>query len=355
MKNSVIIRPPSKPTLYQQIASNIRSVIKKDISPGHMLASERNLAKHYSTSPMTIRKALDLLVDEGLVERKHRLGYIVTDPLAQGEFAIVTRQKVILGEWISPFYRMTAQLISEKIYEYNKNWCSNLHLGRDGAGAVGFQHSLDLLDPDVVKRLLGVFAFFGIDELAERLQQKNIPIVGLDRNYGSDFCVFLDKDLFIRESVRHLRQAGCKTVGLFGATDLSKIFTKYAIEAGLSVQEKWLPFHGKATENNAYELFMDFWEQQDNHPDGMIISDEVLAFGVLRAVLHKQIHLPDQLRLISHSNIGVEFPYHFPVTRYEYDLNQIATAAVDGMIKLVKGQKVKGVSIPGKLVKGETT
>lgn len=64
--------------VYTQLAY----IIKKDIAsgrlrPGIRIPSEAKLAKEYNVSPMTVRQAVGVLVEEGLVERIHGSGTFV--------------------------------------------------------------------------------------------------------------------------------------------------------------------------------------------------------------------------------------------------------------------------------------
>jgi len=55
--------------VYQQLAAIIRAQIESgEIPPGRAVPSERALVQTYGVAPGTIKKALSLLRDEGLVE-----------------------------------------------------------------------------------------------------------------------------------------------------------------------------------------------------------------------------------------------------------------------------------------------
>ena len=182
-----------------------------------------------------------------------------------------------------------------------------------------------------------------------------------------DVIIAVDREAFYSYTAKHLRKAGCKTVGfvwshpnrpLLPSEKVDALFAKHAIEAGLVVKEKWMPaITGDITQNKAYELFMKFWEQQADHPDGIVINDDVIASGVLRAIMHKQIQMPGQIRLVTFANKGVELPYHLSITRYENDLDQIAKTALDVMNRLLKGQTLeqRQIKIMGNLIEGQTT
>src|SRR5262245_36305068 len=64
--------------LYQQLERALRDAIDKQVlAPGDPLPAERELAEDFSVSRITIRNALDGLVSEGLLTRRHGAGTFV--------------------------------------------------------------------------------------------------------------------------------------------------------------------------------------------------------------------------------------------------------------------------------------
>jgi GntR family transcriptional regulator len=64
--------------LYVKIAKSLRSDIEKELyNQGELLPTEENLEKQFNTSRTTIRNAISLLENEGLVVRKQGKGTIV--------------------------------------------------------------------------------------------------------------------------------------------------------------------------------------------------------------------------------------------------------------------------------------
>lgn len=66
--------------LYRQIRDALASEIKKHFSSGDGLPSEGELAKRFGVNRHTLRRAIDELVADGLVQRIHGRGVFVIEP-----------------------------------------------------------------------------------------------------------------------------------------------------------------------------------------------------------------------------------------------------------------------------------
>lgn len=72
------IDPASDRAVYKQIADHLRDVIaRRGLAEGEQLPSEAQLMEHYGVARMTIRNALRVLLDEGLVTAEHGRGVYV--------------------------------------------------------------------------------------------------------------------------------------------------------------------------------------------------------------------------------------------------------------------------------------
>ena len=76
---SEITRDTAVP-LYLQIADDIKSKIESgEVKANSRIPTEHELSEAYKVSRITIRKALELLVDEEILVRKQRIGTFVSD------------------------------------------------------------------------------------------------------------------------------------------------------------------------------------------------------------------------------------------------------------------------------------
>lgn len=66
---------------YRQIAEDVKKNIEDGYYPrGQLLPSEASFSREYEVSRVTIRKALEVLKDSGIVAPRHGAGWLVTTP-----------------------------------------------------------------------------------------------------------------------------------------------------------------------------------------------------------------------------------------------------------------------------------
>jgi hypothetical protein len=357
----VIAKP--KPYVYQQIATELRGRIARQRA-GDMVSSENVLADEFAVHPATVRQALGLLIREGLIKRQWGKGTMVLDRTATGECAIVLRPQLFVPH-ASPFYSLVSTAIMESIGSRHPQWNVRMHMGRATPTVREFAHTLDLLKPQILPQLRGVFTFHDLFDVEPDLVAANVPIVTLGGS-GKHWVYFSIRSLF-DEGVAHLREVGCRSAGVIWARGKPESASAHQPHAPLIAdllqsstlrcRPEWVqPYAGDATEHAGYESLVRLWKL-NNRPDSILVVDDVLCRGVLRAAMHLGIDIPRQLRLVTWANRGVEMPYHKPVTSVEYDPAELVQWAVEMMDVLQSGKEParQSIEVPGKLVQGQTT
>jgi GntR family transcriptional regulator len=77
--------------LYVQIRESIRERVKEgEFEVGSLLPSEEALAKDYGVSRMTLRHALDDLLTDGIIIRKHGIGTIISSSKVVRDYSQLT-------------------------------------------------------------------------------------------------------------------------------------------------------------------------------------------------------------------------------------------------------------------------
>ncbi len=87
-----VISRDSKLPIYHQLYELLRSsILRGELKPGDMLPPESELIDRYQVSRITVRQALEALVNEGLIYRQQGRGTFVARPtIAQGLVRIIS-------------------------------------------------------------------------------------------------------------------------------------------------------------------------------------------------------------------------------------------------------------------------
>jgi GntR family transcriptional regulator len=87
---------------YQEIAHTLRDRVH-EVGPGHVLPSESDLSAEFKVSRVTVRRALETLRDEGLVESRQGFGWFVaTAPLQQRLHSLDTIEQQLEERGVHP-------------------------------------------------------------------------------------------------------------------------------------------------------------------------------------------------------------------------------------------------------------
>jgi GntR family transcriptional regulator len=73
-----------------------------EIPAGRRLASERELAERFSVARMTLRRAMDTLINRGLLERRAGSGTYVVKPLVASELRLASFSEEIRARGLTP-------------------------------------------------------------------------------------------------------------------------------------------------------------------------------------------------------------------------------------------------------------
>jgi GntR family transcriptional regulator len=115
--------------IYRQLRDRVVDMILEGVlSDGDVLPSVRNVAAEYRLNPLTVLKAYQELVDEGLVEKKRGRGMFVNDG-AQDQLLKDERRRFIDKEW--PLVRATIERLGLHVTDLWQQQPSTTDAGAD--------------------------------------------------------------------------------------------------------------------------------------------------------------------------------------------------------------------------------
>jgi GntR family transcriptional regulator len=119
---------------YRAIADELRAqVASGELGAGRLLPSESDLSRAHAVSRVTVRKALEVLRDEGLIDARQGFGWFVaTDPVRQvlgrlgtiedqlGRLGMSSERRVVGFRFVSPPSRVGQVLGVEAVLEVQR-------------------------------------------------------------------------------------------------------------------------------------------------------------------------------------------------------------------------------------------
>lgn len=188
-----VIDPKSPIPRYYQLYTSLRRRIREgEFQPGDALPSERQLVEDYGVSRITVVKALDILDQEGLIERQHGRGNFVTQPKDKLEASQRTKIAFLVPHVLDSFIMAILNGVMSLAHQ------NQVYVQVVSAFGADDEETIieDLIANDVSGILAYPFTGFNNAAVYARLQERRFPLVMLDRYYPnleSDRVVFEDE------------------------------------------------------------------------------------------------------------------------------------------------------------------
>jgi len=320
---------PAQP-LHRKIYALLRREIATQMKAGQMLESQNELARRFGVSFPTVREALSILAEEGVIERRRGSGTIVVDPHHNQHVAVLSELDVTHPRAGYHFRRLTQQL--RQWFDSN-GYRVRLYIGQIEPGT---HTDLRLEEPEhgsscpefleelEAGRIRGVVSVGGIGRtLVRRLRELAVPIVGNDQwlpyNVNTDLRELIDI------GIDHLLSLGRRKLA-FMSWGNPKIILDAMRERDLQLNVQWLRTDLPPDSPGAgWEEFREIWSSPgDEKPDGLLVTDDVLFGDALHAIIDAHVRVPQDLAIVTHMSIGSGFWAPFPVARIETDADAMA-------------------------------
>lgn len=202
--------------LYQSIYETLRDQIESGtISINQVLPTEKELAISYDVSTITVKKALDLLKEDGFIVRKPRKGSVVINH----QKTDYTDKKKIVGLLITNFTDFFgAQILRTilKSHEEEIHFIVKISYGDQEAENTLIQELLDIGVQGLV--LLPTSSEYTSPKILE-LISKNFPIIVIDRLMANLPICSVQTDSFsaAKDLTNYLFKRGHEKIGLIAS------------------------------------------------------------------------------------------------------------------------------------------
>lgn len=302
-----------------------------------------------------LREALVVLVQEGLIERRHGSGTYRTDRTHQHAIGVLMDLD-ISHPGTSPYFLRVMQQV--RGFLEKAGYQVKLYTGRqDPTTLPGELTCHEFIEDVQANQVGGVVAVSAIPHPSwtDLLNQRGIPIVGLGNKY--EYRVLEDMAHFTREAVALMVKHDRRKIALMGWTwspesaakwddCYAEPFRPLLKEQGLMMNEAWIwrgmhPSHKGA----GWEAFRDIWFSGADKPDGIVIIDDLLFRDAVIAIQDLWIRVPEELLVVTMSSKHSGILSPFPVIKLEYDSEEVARNLVRLLTRRLERQPVESKTI----------
>ncbi|MBN1500023.1 MAG: GntR family transcriptional regulator [Spirochaetes bacterium] len=337
-------------TKYNEVKIRLTEKIKK-MKAGERLPGERELARIFGFSYMTIRRAVEDLVEDKSLYRIPRKGTFVSNPrnndVTTGNIGFYLYEKLKHGI-SSPYYSLVFKAIQKEFSAHGYN----LIFFTDPKSV-----NLDNLD-GVVATAFSVMR----QELLELSSKK--PVIMTDNDVvGLDIpAVVVDNYNSTYTAIEYAISTGHKIIGyIHGILDYSvgvKRLAGYttALDNYGIARDDSLLYQGDYEYSSGYEASGYFLSLQ-NRPTFIHCANDLMAMGLIKGFIEAGIRVPEDISVSGFDNIGPASTFHPSITTMAVDFDRIARETVKLMIAEIKNENVnfKKLIIPASLIIRESS
>lgn len=327
--------------------------IKSAIDSGHYsekLPGERTLAKELNISYMTVRKAIDNLVQEGVLYRVPTKGTFVNH---SGIVRTATRNigffldDRVEGAISSPYYSLIFKALEREALK------QNYHL-------IYFSNFNDLNPQGSINKIDGIIisCFPRIEDRIQELK-KRLPIV-LIGNSAADKSipsVIIDNFTGISDAMDYLWSLGHRRIAFITGlldSDVGKNRLKGYQSAlnkfGISL-DKSLIIEGNYSYDSGARA-ADSLLRRPERPSAILCSNDTMAIGAMKALREKGLNIPEEVSIVGFDDIAVAPQVYPPLTTVAAPIKEIAANSIKKLISLIEGSDPgdKHMALPAHLI-----
>ena len=273
--------------LYKKVYSSLKdSILSGHYSFGSLLPAERELVEEYSVDRSTIRKAIELLEDEGLIEKR------------QGRKTMVcySAEKAIRS-----LYSLTAPGEDED---------EGIYMGYSV-----FYSSLEDEDIDGLRKRLGnsLVGIIFVSDISEKYMYQainyGIPAVLLNSYTKLLPSIISDNFTGMIQATEHLIELGHRDIAVVnGVSDhVTAIERLRGVEdallsAGLKLRQRNIIETGSWEYEEAVSAVDGYLSSVDRLPTAIIAFNDRLASGTMKAISMHGLRVPDDISVIGFDN-----------------------------------------------------
>jgi DNA-binding LacI/PurR family transcriptional regulator len=332
------------------------------LGPDSKLPTVLELCSTLGVSKATLDGALRELEDHNVVYRRHGVGIFVS-PRVRRTIVVICPPDFALRPGIRDFWNLLVRRAQERAA--TKQELLSFHFSAPNESDAVSLH--DGLMADVRSGKIHGILTMGLDRGATHwLMEQGVPLVAFAAYAPDSPCtVNFDGSDIVRMGAEALLARGCRHIELWKSlpsthdweefdngnkTDPDLAALPSVLKANRSKRASFVVSYGRPSADGStaqvsetfqgIQLAQDVFGRRDVRPDGIVITNDLMAQGVLMTLPRHNITVNQDVVVATHSNRGsaVLHNYEEEVIRMEYDPAEIVQVLFDQLEMHMEGE-----------------
>ena len=344
------VDPTSNEPLYQQVAGELRaSITRGDVAPGERLGTHRELAARFGVSLITIKHALSRLADDGLIYGRVGKGTFVARSTPSSKPALPHHViGMVLNDIKSPFFSLIVQAVEEKAYDAGYSLMLSTVGDRQGKEARQLEHFQSIGADGLV--IASMHPEHHVTPTIRKVHDTGFPYVMVSFVDDPDvYFVGSDHEQGAYLATHHLIDQGRRRLAYLAAEQNNRLsqlrlrgFERAVREAGEVGDEPTIYLMSEEGEWNhftsGYKIGQEIVQSEDR-PDAVFAYNDLLAIGMMHALLDGGVSVPDDVAIVGFDDIARSQYAPVPLTTVRQPTNRIGANAVEMLLARIAGRE----------------
>ncbi len=333
---------------YTNIEEDLRQLIfSEDSHTGDKLPSENVLAARYNVSRQTIRKALEILEQEGYIYAVHGSGrYISERTIHRKNSKNIAVILTYLSDYIFPkVISGIDDVLSENGYSIILKHTNNSRSGEIKCLEELLTKDVDgiIIEPSKSNMFLKHMSLFN------RLDEYEIPYVFIQGRYESmrdKVHILMDDEKGAYLLTKHLIDTGHKNIyGIFKSDDSQgqdrhKGYAKALSEAGMVYDpDKVIWYFTEDRKVHPYTSLKNMIKQK-KPIDAVVCYNDQIAVHAIKAIEETGLKVPDDISITGYDNSRYSTIADLTLTTIVHPQERLGEIAAKTLLKMIRGEDV---------------
>lgn len=333
-----------KTAKYRFLVETIKEKIKSGAyEPGERMESENDLSETFGYSRQTVRQALSVLEQEGLIERRRGSGtYIRTENRRTAKGSNVAIVTTYISDYIFPTiirgieetltgagYSLTLGVTNNRVEDESRILQSLISRRIDGVIVEGTKTAFP--NPNV--------------ELYRKLGKMGVPVVFFNGYYrdlpGAVYVVTDDRGAG-RQAVDLLVERGCRKIGgVFKSDDMQGHgryagFSEGMIRSGCPISDEHVVWYTTAEKKRLFHPDnRDYLFERLRGCDGIVCYNDQIAYGVIELLMSRGVRVPEDVLVTGFDNSSVSEYSPVKITSFDHPKDEMGRIAANKLIHML--------------------